>query len=162
MKTLVRYFGLLILLVLPATVPAQWTLPNTGCSVHYAYDDAGNRTARYWYCWAGAGYPVEDGEAANADHQAESFAKKVDDRVLEPLELDLYPNPASDGVTVTVSGPVDQVTYDIYDSNGRSVLHGKMHGGRFDISTTAVPSGYYNLCLVRGQEMLVRSFVVEH
>ena len=99
---------------------------------------------------------------ANGNHQLEPLAQKVEPRVLESIELDLFPNPASDGLTVTLSGPVDQVTYDVYDTQGRSVFHGKMHGGRLDITTSAIPSGLYNFCLAHGQEMLVRSFVVEH
>jgi hypothetical protein len=82
--------------------------------------------------------------------------------VLEPLELDLFPNPASDGVTIILSRPADNVTYDIYDSQGRSVLHGRMQGGRLDVPTTSIPSGLYNICLIREHEMLVRPFVVEH
>lgn len=96
------------------------------------------------------------------NNQLEPLAQYDEQRVLKAIELDLFPNPTTDGITVTLSQPVDQVAYDVYDAQGRSVLHGKMHGGRLDISTTAIPSGYYNFCLVRGQEMLVRSFVVEH
>ncbi|HMN06793.1 MAG TPA: T9SS type A sorting domain-containing protein [Flavobacteriales bacterium] len=140
---------------------AQWDVPE--CSIRYAYDDAGNRVAKYWYCENGmALQDTHDAEVLAAELQVEPDERKSEGRVLEPMELDLFPNPSSDVVTIALTGLVDHATYDVYDAQGQRVLHGTMQGNRLDIATTGIPSGLYHFCLTRGREMLVRPFVVKH
>lgn len=135
---------------------AQWALPLSGCSVRYDHDNAGNRTSRYWHCWSE--------HLAQEPVRADTNLVKSDtpeERPLEAIDLHLFPNPAGDHVTITLSGAVDLATYDVYDAQGRSVLTGRLQGDRTDIDLGGAPAGLYNFCLVRGREMLVRPFVVE-
>lgn len=162
MKALIHCLVPVVLISLSTPVYAQWSLPLSGCSVRYLYDEVGNRTERSWYCWTEEGYPQGNVEILDAELQSQPLAEQVGQRVLEVMDLKLAPNPASDGVTIILSQPVDIANYDVYDAHGRSVFHGKMHGNHLDIPTTSIPSGLYNFCLVRRQEMLVRPFVVEH
>ncbi len=156
----IRSIGPVFLLTLSTAALAQWTLPNSGCSIRYAYDAAGNRSARYWYCWSGMA--VQNTGELTGNMLLEPVDQKVDERVLELIELDLFPNPSSDGITITLSEAVDHASYDVYDAKGRSILHGNMQGSRLDIPTNDLAAGLYNICLAHGQEMIVRSFVVEH
>ncbi len=142
MNFLIRSIGPALLLALSMTASAQWTLPNAGCSIRYAHDAAGNRTARFWYCWEGLG---PESMMVNADDpQEKPIDRKVHERVLEHLELGLYPNPSSDGITITLSEAVGNVGYSVYDAKGRSMLHGIVQGSRLDINTSDFAAGLYN------------------
>ncbi|MBS1581430.1 MAG: T9SS type A sorting domain-containing protein [Bacteroidetes bacterium] len=145
------------LFLLGGPVSAQWTLPPVGCSIRYDYDAAGNRISRYWYCWSGPGLPQQ----SVAIDSSLTKSMTEEERVLEPLALQLFPNPATDRITIALTTAIDQATYDLYDGQGRRVRNGAFTGDRLELDLGGIPAGLYNFCLVRGDEMLVRSLVVE-
>lgn len=59
-------------------------LPSEGCAVKYAYDDAGNRTDRYWHCWTNVAEAVKSG--------------------LQETSIKAYPNPSNGQLTVEIEG----------------------------------------------------------
>lgn len=135
---------------------AQWQIPSTGCSIRYDYDGGGNRTSRYWYCWDQHVPPPRLGAFADSSGGNEKAL-----RPLEELTLQLAPNPTSDQLTVHLSASIDQCTFDVYDAQGRSAMHGTLQGDTKVIDVSALRPGLYNFCLVRGAEMMVRGFIVE-
>jgi len=67
------------------------------------------------------------------------------------LEWMAYPNPASDFLKLSLKNPessgliIDNLSYQLYDSNGKLLLNEKLDGFESAISMSALPAGIYIL-----------------
>lgn len=78
-------------------------------------------------------------------------------------ELTLYPNPASNTLTVFLGGTIGTGTLEISDISGRKVLVQQVSGvysAKLDI--TSLPAGVYSLKLLSGDKNVDCKFVVQH
>jgi hypothetical protein len=121
-------------------------LPTWGCSIRYDHDIAGNRTSRYWYCWG---------------HRPKAAEQDSTLRALEDLTLQVFPNPASDRLTVSLSAPIEGGRYEVHDVQGRMLSNGPFNGERMQLPLGELPAGLYTLRVIRQEELLMRSFMVE-
>lgn len=92
-----------------STLSAQGEFPPSGCMIKYEYDATGNRIQRYWYCW------TEDGPDFKA-LQPDSAAQAA--RHLENVTMRVYPNPASDLLSISFAEPVGIGTLEVHDAQG--------------------------------------------
>lgn len=124
------------------------------CYVRYDHDAAGNRTAKYWYCCC-----LEPGFTASDSSMAPKAY--MEPTLLETLELQLTPNPATAFLSVSVSSPMDAAMVEIYDLHGRQVATSSFSGITMNIDLHKLASGPYVLRLTKNREMLVKQFMVQ-
>ena len=75
----------------------------------------------------------------------------------------LYPVPASQLLTVTMSHPYVDMGYQVYDASGRLVAQGDLSANAYMINVSAMPVGSYTLRLhPAGQRDIVSRFTVAH
>lgn len=139
---------------LPFVAFAQVQLPPTGCSIRYDHDAAGNRTSKYWYCW---GNSTTSGESTSSDDDSDGDGKSI----LAEMALGVYPNPATDELTIVLSDPVENARYNIQDLQGRIIRQGLFQGQRTTVTVRGLAPGPYLVRLVHADEMIVKQFVVE-
>ncbi|MBX2979742.1 MAG: T9SS type A sorting domain-containing protein [Flavobacteriales bacterium] len=77
------------------------------------------------------------------------------------MALGVYPNPASDELTIVLSDRVENAHYTIQDLQGRIVQQGLFQGERITVSVRGLAPGPYLVRLSCENEMLIRQFVVE-
>lgn len=151
------YLLTVICLALPFTAFAQVQLPPSGCSIRYDHDPAGNRTSRYWYCWGNTTFGGETTSGDDDPGDDDGDGKSM----LAEMALGLYPNPASDELTIALSHPVDNAHFSIHDLHGRVVQQGLFQGERMTVAITGLAPGPYHMRLMRKDEMFVKQFIVE-
>ena len=138
--------------VLSSGAIAQWQMPNKGCMVRYAYDEAGNRIRSYWYCWSG-GPPSSD------DTKMQDSLEVNKPRILENADLSVFPTPTSDFLNIKLSEDVGLANYFAYDLKGVQVLTGQMAGTNASINVAGLQAGVYQLVIRGEQEQLISTFV---
>jgi len=74
--------------------------------------------------------------------------------VIKASGIALYPNPASDELTIEVIESFIGKTYQIYSSLGEVVKKGKLDSIKNQISLTKLPTGIYSLQVLGQQESL--------
>jgi len=74
------------------------------------------------------------------------------DNVL-PLDfmVNIYPNPTTDKITITVENVIDNLHFEFYTVDGQLLQRGSIHGIEKTINITGHPSGSYILRLVTGK-----------
>ena len=74
-------------------------------------------------------------------------------------ELQVYPNPASDRLMISIpqSAELMNANYKVSDISGRIILEGKLQQNQVNVS--ALAKGVYTIQVITGENMLVRSFV---
>jgi hypothetical protein len=149
-------------LAAPLCATAQWSLPASGCNIRYGYDAAGNRISRYWYCWtAMAEAPPDDLLQPDSLVEAATPTAMEEQRPMAEVQLQVYPNPAHHELYIDLSGPIAEATYNVYDSDGRNLLNGRVIGTNQLLDTSTLKPGVYHLSIVRQEESLIAAFVVE-
>lgn len=117
--------------------PLEW-----GCYVRYDYDDAGNRTDRYWYCWS------------NADPKSAS--------ALSDNRLRVGPVPASNELVVTLETDLADARLEVLDEKGTVISSERWSGTRATLPVERLAAGSYFVRVLSGRECIIRSFVVTH
>jgi hypothetical protein len=77
------------------------------------------------------------------------------------MALGVYPNPATDELTIVLSDPVENARFTIQDLQGRIVQQGLFQGERTTVTVKGLAPGPYLVRLHREDEMFVKQFVVE-
>ncbi|RNL82374.1 T9SS C-terminal target domain-containing protein [Sinomicrobium pectinilyticum] len=101
--------------------------------------------------------PVELRSVTPGDLQAE----KSDDNPYGTgsMNLDVYPNPASDRLTISLTAPLENASLYIHNSLGRLIRTEKMSGQEHVLDLGAVPQGVYILTLTSLRTSVVRKIV---
>ena len=75
------------------------------------------------------------------------------------LDINIYPNPVSDGFLNIVSNSNNPLNISIYDLNGREVISQKIIFDSIDISSLS--QGIYSLILSEGKKSTIKKIVVK-
>jgi len=76
------------------------------------------------------------------------------------LEFLVYPNPASNQITVTTTLFSNPLTYFIYDVNGKVVKEGKLTKSQTNLNLVSFNSGFYSISITQNNGIgLVKKFV---
>jgi len=72
---------------------------------------------------------------------------------ISPKPLGLFPNPATDKLTVKISATGADKTATLYDANGRQVLHHRIRAGaaKLELSVANLATGLYQLSVTDGE-----------
>jgi hypothetical protein len=104
--------------------------PPDHCWVKYAYDQAGNRIKREWWC----------GDPNGWDENANPKALPVN-----TIGVRAYPNPAADAFEVVTEVEVHSGEATLRDEHGRSAIRQRMQGTRTLFDTSGLANGIYVL-----------------
>jgi len=137
------------------TTTAQVSPPEYTCYVRYDHDAAGNRTAKYWYCCCGAETSGTDPDTTGGQKMAQV------DALLDGIDLQLQPNPATDRLIMSLNTPLDAATVEVYGLHGQKVSTTTLHGDHAELDLRGYPAGPYLLRLIHGREMIVKQFIVQ-
>ncbi len=137
------------------TTTAQVSPPEYTCYVRYDHDAAGNRTAKYWYCCCGAESSGTEPDTTGGQKMAQVEA------LLDGINLQLQPNPATDRLTVAVDAPLDAAAIEVRDMQGRVVITTSLNGTRTELDVRGLVAGPYLLHLMVGGELLLKQFLVQ-
>ena len=78
---------------------------------------------------------------------------------LEVESFSLYPNPATDFVTVELGANIRDVRIKIYDQMGKMVLSGKFSGSSYSANIADLKSGVYSIALDSGKNKTMKRFL---
>lgn len=127
---------MLLTLLLAQEVSAQ-----QDCRVRYLYDDAGNRTKRYWLCDTGEGNP--------------EMPPQGDAKLLDLASLKILPNPASDQAELRLVNDIGAAQVEVLDMQGKSVLTTAMTGDRTTLVINGLTNGLYSVRVTKGTQLLI-------
>jgi Secretion system C-terminal sorting domain len=78
------------------------------------------------------------------------------------LNISIYPNPASNYISIVFPNEVSNVTFSIYDAAGRIVFEkSNMSGNQFNIDTYELTNGIYFLGAVYNERVYRSKIIVE-
>jgi len=80
--------------------------------------------------------------------------------IATPIEVSVYPNPATDFLTIEVADFSDDISYRLYNLNGLAVNSGKFIT-RYDLSLTGYTDRVYLLLLTNNKKQLIQSFKIQ-
>nr|MDQ3100154.1 T9SS type A sorting domain-containing protein [Bacteroidota bacterium] len=141
------------LTITAAFASVAWNINAQGCGIRYQYDQSGNRISRDWYCWTDDPDPDETKSLSNDPVQTEPL--------LESVFLTLFPNPASDLLTVQFSNPVPNGQVEILDTQGRRALSSSASGVEAVFNVKVLRPGNYFLSFQLNNERIVKAFMIE-
>ena len=81
------------------------------------------------------------------------FGSKVD-------EIIIYPNPASEKISVILNSSIENSSYSILDITGRSVMSGNLLGQNSEINTMELSKGTYILRIKNSKTTLTKKFLI--
>lgn len=116
----------------------------SGQTIHYDYDDSGNRQIRY--------IVLGKGNASSAEfskkYEEEVKAVKYEDEQ-EEFTVKIYPNPTRSNLTVKITGllPDETVNYKLFTQSGLLLIQKIKNSHQFSIDMDSYPSGLYLLNL---------------
>jgi len=90
----------------------------------------------------------------------------VNNTTAVPNKFELFPNPASDvmSVQVQLAQPATTVTYRIIDGLGRFVskeTHNNVQNETYNLNTSSLPAGhYYMIIATDGKSVLAKKFAI--
>jgi hypothetical protein len=93
-----------------------------------------------------------------------SFFKASDEEGnISPLSLELFPNPASNSINVTLNSLENSVaTYEITNMVGQRISSGQIESGNtHSINTQMFENGLYTLRLVDNEEITSKNFIIQ-
>lgn len=73
--------------------------------------------------------------------------------------LNIYPNPASDFITVSVHAPL---LLTITDMSGKQVFSKTLHAGLFKLPVSSLPNGQYIITANDNKQLLTHPFTIQH
>ena len=82
--------------------------------------------------------------------------------IYEELEVEnfsLYPNPATDFVTVDLGANIRDARIKIYDQMGKMVASGKFSGSTYSANIADLKSGVYSVAIDSGKNKTMKRFV---
>lgn len=127
---------------------------DNGCHIRFDYDQAGNRTSRYWYCIDGMQEPGGEGLVKTLQDSTQVLS-------LDDVNFTLYPNPASDHLIITFSEVVPASSLRVYDPQGKELSTQVAGGSSATVNTADLQSGNYFISFELSGERLVKAFIVE-
>jgi hypothetical protein len=77
------------------------------------------------------------------------------------IQCQLYPNPASTSINITMSNNADKLYYSIYDLLGNKIGDGEFSGKQTSIDVSMLSSGIYFLKIYNQNSAINKKFVVE-
>ncbi len=127
---------------LQAGVTYQWLNCGTGYSV------VGGATNQSFTATANGSYAVElDNGNGCVDTSACFSITQVGIEENSNTDIQVYPNPISDLVTISLPASFEMITAVIYDAEGREVISSNESGQTFTLITEALAPGVYVLKL---------------
>jgi hypothetical protein len=82
------------------------------------------------------------------------------DEVSNSDQISIYPNPATDKITVVLNSVNTSVSYYVYDMMGAIVSQGSAQNNKFEISLTGVDAGLYIVRIESGEQKLQKKIIV--
>ena len=76
-------------------------------------------------------------------------------------KLNVYPNPVSDVLNVTLPDGVKGLTYEIYSLNGKQVLSGNGEGRALQVPVSRLTSGWYQIKIISAGKVYTGRFLVK-
>ena len=78
------------------------------------------------------------------------------------LDFTIYPNPASEWITVKLNFSFTQVKYSVFHSSGKLMMSGFLSGNSERINTNEIPQGFYYVQIIVDQQVIIKPFVTIH
>lgn len=115
-----------------------------GQTIHYDYDESGNRVERYIVLSKGNSSGDDTSKKYEENIKSEEFADK-----LEELTIRIYPNPTQGQLSVDVTGlgPDETVDYQLFSQTGLLLGTNRKNGFHFTVDMEGYPGGIYILRL---------------
>jgi len=116
----------------------------------------------------GDGVFVNDAQVIVADLLAENGVVHVIDMVLSPpvsvletnkIAASVYPNPASEQLTIVLESSTDNAMYQIYDMRGAIVKQGMLNSVMNNLEIQDMASGPYQIRIVSNERSAVLPFI---
>jgi hypothetical protein len=81
----------------------------------------------------------------------------------QPLKdkLNVYPNPVSDVLNVTLPEGAKELNYEIYSLNGKKVLSGSREGRAFQVPVSRLTAGWYQIRIISAGKVYTGKFLVK-
>lgn len=120
-------------------------------------------------CVTSAGYNLQDltqgqgkvGSKLWVDDLSFDYTVGMEEDILNGESMQIYPNPATDIITVTYSQNLTNGRLNIIDANGRTVLTHNFSGQSASINVNALASGMYTMVLNSDNRILKRSSFIK-
>jgi hypothetical protein len=116
----------------------------SGQTIHYDYDDSGNRVRRYIIPLKSA--TVSDMDSLN--HTGSTTKKEEFEDKLGETTIRIYPNPTRGELKVEISGVDETVAYWLFSRTGHLLEVKRQTSSQFTIDLSRDPSGMYILRLL--------------
>lgn len=130
-----------------------------GQTIHYDYDDSGNREKRYIVLGKGGSSSGEDLKKIEDNNKTEESKEnnktvEFEDKLGE-ISIKIYPNPTHGNLLVEISGlgPDETVSYQLFSKSGSLLEIKKNLGYQFYIDLGKNPAGLYILNLLINGKM---------
>jgi len=75
--------------------------------------------------------------------------------------INLFPNPATTKLTITLSENIPNFTYSLYDMQGNIRLTGKTQNTQAEINVATLPRGLYVLKIITAQQSIVKKVILK-
>ena len=83
----------------------------------------------------------------------------IDEITGGPLQVLVYPNPAKSIIHIA-TGFYDNLDFQLYDLQGKNLIHKRLNGSNHTISVEQLPPGMYLYTIMRNQSILERSRLI--
>lgn len=77
-----------------------------------------------------------------------------------PIELSVYPNPATSFIKLSAINSQEDISYQLYDVNGLSIQSG-IFSSEYELNLKGYAKGIYMLLLIDGNNDLIQSFKIQ-
>jgi hypothetical protein len=76
-------------------------------------------------------------------------------------QISIYPNPATNSITLNVGAEMIGGTYTIYDALGREVMNGKLSSASSMIDVDSLARGSYRIAFVNAKAVASKALILE-
>ena len=93
-------------------------------------------------------------------HQSKLTVTNVSDLLYPGLEVEVFPNPTQDFITIQLVEVIGDVEYSIYDVAGKQIINAKISLNETKLDLTNYVRGTYFLKLYIGQNQSIQTFKI--
>ena len=133
-----------------------------GLGLHQVEAVASNGSGRFIFTNEMYNGPVVVSAALHMGWSIDSWVNRTDDFLRTKDAIQIYPNPASDFLTIELSPSVHSLwKYEIWNSQGKRMDKGRFLGLRHQLDVASLTPGVYTIVLLKRHEYYPFHFIKE-